>query len=161
MTQPSPAPSLPRVLGPWLATAIVVGCVIGTGVFKKGTAVSKAVPESGLGIAAWVVVGLLTWCGAMALAEVASLFPQAGGNYVFLREAYGRLFGFLWGWVDFCIIRTASMAALATVFTESLHDVIRNPAFQDLVGLPAGTRLGYWPLKLLTAAVIVALALVN
>ena len=81
---------LPRLLGPWLAGAIVVGTVIGTGVFKKGRAVSEAVPESGYGVLAWVVVGLLTLCGAMALAEVASLFPQAGGNYVFLREAYGR-----------------------------------------------------------------------
>ncbi len=59
------------------------------------------------------------------------LLPRAGGNYVFLREAYGRLAGFLWGWVDFCIIRSASLAALATIFTESLHDILRNEAFQQ------------------------------
>ena len=54
------------------------------------------------------------------------LYPKAGGNYVFLREAYGRAFGFLWGWVDFWIIRSASIAALASMFTDSFHDVLRQ-----------------------------------
>ena len=82
--------------------------------------------------------------GALAYAEVAVLYPRAGGNYVFLREAYGRLAGFLWGWVEFWIIRAASLAALATIFTESLHDVLRNAAFQQAVGLPPGDVLGFW-----------------
>src|SRR5262245_3221450 len=94
------APQLPRVLGPWMATAIVVGTVIGSGVFKKPYAVAKDVPEFGLAIGAWALVGLLAMLGALALAEVATLLPRAGGNYVFLREGYGRLAGFLWGWVD-------------------------------------------------------------
>src|SRR5262249_50488802 len=161
MTPANNSPGLVRALGPYLATAIVVGTVIGSGVFKKPQAVAENVHYFGLAALVWIIGGILTLLGALTYAEVLAMFPRAGGNYVLLREAYGRIFGFLWGWVDFCIIRTASMAALATVFTESLNDVIRNPAFQDLVGLPAGTRLGYWPLKLLTAAVIVALALVN
>lgn len=149
----NPTASLPRVLGPWLATAIVVGCVIGTGVFKKARAVSEAVPESGPGIAVWVVVGLLTLCGAMALAEVAAMFPQAGGNYVFLREAYGRPFGFLWGWVEFWFLRCASCAALASVFSESLNDVLK---------LALGSTdavLGFWPRQFASAAVVAALGL--
>src|SRR4051812_34265475 len=130
MNTPSSSPGLLRALGPFTATAIVVGTVIGSGVFKKGQEVAANVHFFGLAALVWVVGGLLTLLGALTYAEVVAMFPRAGGNYVFLREAYGRLFGFLWGWVDFCIIRTASMAALATVFTESLNDVIRNAAFQ-------------------------------
>jgi APA family basic amino acid/polyamine antiporter len=151
MTQP--ASSLPRVLGPWLATAIVVGCVIGTGVFKKAKAVSENVPDSGPAIAVWVVVGLLTLCGAMALAEVASLFPRAGGNYVFLREAYGPIFGFLWGWVEFWFLRVASIAALASVFSDSLNDVLKLALKQDL------DVLSFWPRQVASAVIVAGLGL--
>src|SRR5262249_28770318 len=88
------------------------------------------------------------------LAEVAVLLPRAGGNYVFLREGFGRWAGFLWGWVDFCIIRSASIAALSAIFTESLHAVLR-----DLLNME--TVLPYWGEQTVTVAVIVALALVN
>src|SRR6516225_10330904 len=101
-------PSLTRFLGPWMATAVVIGTVIGSGVFKKGRNVAEAVPEFGLAMAVWVLVGLLALFGALAIAEVAVLFPRAGGNYVFLREGYGRMWVFLWGWVEFWIIRSAS-----------------------------------------------------
>ncbi|MFO0822903.1 MAG: APC family permease [Gemmataceae bacterium] len=156
--QPTPAPqSLPRVLGLWMTTAIVVGTVIGSGVFKKGRIVSENVPEFGLAMAVWVLGGVLALLGALALAEVAVLFPHAGGNYVFLREAYGRLMAFLYGWVEFWIIRAASIAALATMFTDSFHDALKQ-------ALHSGSNvevLGFWPRQLLTASVIVALAAVN
>src|SRR5580658_8369498 len=142
--QPTP-PTLPRVLGPWIATAIVVGTVIGSGVFKKGRNVAENVPEFGMAMAVWVLGGLLALLGAFALAEIAVLFPRAGGNYVFLREAYGRWAGFLWGWVEFWIIRSASIAALATMFTESLHDVLRqslNPGQPEV--------LSFWVRQALT-----------
>src|SRR3954454_18909491 len=127
--QPAPQNTLPRVLGPWLATALVVGTVIGSGVFKKGRNVADNVPDFGLIMGVWVLGGLLTLLGALALAEVAVLFPRAGGNYVFLREGYGRWAGFLWGWVEFWIIRSASIAALATMFSESFHDVLRQALY--------------------------------
>ncbi|MFO0938513.1 MAG: amino acid permease [Gemmataceae bacterium] len=149
----SPPTELPRVLGPWLAAAIVVGCVIGTGVFKKAHAISKDIPESGAAITVWIVVGLLTLCGAMALAEVAALFPKAGGNYVFLREAYGRLFGFLWVWVEFWFLRVASCAALVQVFTESLHNVLQ------LAMNTRETVLGFWTQQSISAGVIIVLGL--
>src|SRR5262245_4749171 len=119
MNPPAPNQSgLLRALGPWTATAVVVGTVIGSGVFVKPRPVAEGVQFFGLAALVWVVGGVLTMLGALTYAEVVALFPRAGGNYVILREAYGRIFGFLWGWVDFCIIRTASMAALATVFAE-------------------------------------------
>lgn len=148
-------PGLMRVLGPWMATAVVVGTVIGSGVFKKARNVADLVPEFGLAIGVWVLVGLLALFGALAIAEVAVIFPRAGGNYVFLKEAYGRMAGFLWGWVEFWIIRAASIAALATMFTESFHDVLKQAIHTD------GTVLDFWPRQLLTAAVVAVLAFVN
>jgi len=114
MKDPSspPASGLVRGLGPLMATAVVVGTVIGSGVFKKPQAIAEHVPNFGLAALLWVLGGVLVLLGALAYAEVSVLLPRAGGNYVFLREAYGQLFGFLWGWVDFCIIRSASLAAL-------------------------------------------------
>src|SRR5216683_3875286 len=117
---PPSKPGLVRALGPLMATAVVVGTVIGSGVFKKPQVVAEKVPFFGLAATVWVLGGLLVLLGALAYAEIAVLYPRAGGNYVFLREAYGRLFGFLWGWVEFWIIRSASIAALATIFSESL-----------------------------------------
>jgi amino acid transporter len=157
----SSGPGLVRALGPVTATAVVVGTVIGTGVFKKPQSVAENVPFFGLAALVWVGGGLLALLGALAYGEVCVLLPRAGGNYVFLREAYGRLAGFLWGWVEFWIIRAASMAALATIFTESLHDVLINDAFRHTVGLPLGVRLGFWTQQGITVAVLMALAVVN
>src|SRR5262245_16229615 len=160
MSQPLETPSPPRldrVLGPWMATALVIGTVIGSGVFKKPSAVARDVPEFGLAIAAWILVGVLALMGALVLAEIAVLLPRAGGNYVFLREAYGRWAGFLWGWVEFWIIRSASIAALAFIFVESLHDVIR-----DRLGMTAGQEaLTFWQRQFLIMGVIAVLALIN
>lgn len=163
MKDPSAPPSsgLVRALGPLMATAVVVGTVIGSGVFKKPQAIAEHVPNFGLAASLWVLGGVLVLLGALAYAEVSVLLPRAGGNYVFLREAYGRLAGFLWGWVDFCIIRSASLAALATIFTESLHDILRNQTFQQAIGLPTGAHLGFWPQRLLTVAVLAGLAWIN
>ncbi len=149
--------SLSRVLGLWMATAIVVGTVIGSGVFKKARNVAVDVPEFGLAMGVWVLGGVLALLGALALAEVAVLYPKAGGNYVFLREAYGRGFGFLWGWVEFWIIRSASIAALAAMFSDSVHDVLRHALYpgQSVI------VLSFWAKQLLTVLVIAGLAHVN
>src|SRR5205823_12403525 len=126
-----------------LATAVVVGTVIGSGVFRKPHDVSKYIDSHGLTFGlialAWILGGVLALLGSLAYAEVAVLYPRAGGNYVFLREAYGRLAGFLWGWVEFWIIRSASLAALATLFTKSFHAV-----FCEIFGSSVGESfLGY------------------
>ncbi len=156
-TQTSKGDQLQRVLGPWVATALVIGTVIGSGVFKKPQAVAGDVPEFGLAMLAWVLVGVLTLFGSLTLAEVAVIHPRAGGNYAFLREAYGRWAGFLWGWVEFWIIRSASIAALATIFTESLHDILRETR-----GVEAGQELlGFWTRQGVTVTVIAVLAFVN
>lgn len=153
----TPSSKLPRVLGPWMATAIVIGTVIGSGVFKKPHAVARDLTEFGLIMIAWVLVGALAFIGALILAEVAIIHPRAGGNYVFLREGYGRWAGFLWGWVEFWIIRSGSIAALAGVFTESFHDVLRY-----LQGVNASADiLGFWTRQAVTVTVIAVLAGIN
>lgn len=120
----STKPSLPRVLGPMMAMAMVVGCTLGSGVFKKAFALTQEAPFFGIIILLWVGGGIFTFLGALAYAEVVSLFPKAGGNYTILKEAYGPLWGFLWGWVDFFMIRSASLAALASIFTDSFFDIL-------------------------------------
>src|SRR4051794_1828450 len=152
-TSPHAGPGLIRALGPLMAGAVVVGTVIGSGVFKKPQVIAENLPTFGLAAVVWIAGGLLALLGSLALAEVAVLFPRAGGNYVFLREGYGRLAGFLWGWVEFWIIRAASLAALATVFTESLHDILRGSARSPV--------LSYWEERLLTVVIILGLAYVN
>src|SRR5947209_19801660 len=87
---------LPRVLGPWMALAVVVGTVIGSGVFKKPQAVAENVPFTGVAALVWVAWGLLVLLCALAYAEVAVLYPRAAGDYVFPREGYGLMAGFLW-----------------------------------------------------------------
>lgn len=105
--------ALPRVLGIWDAVALVVGGVIGSGIFVKEASLAQNVGSFGPIISVWIVMGIVTCCGALALAELAALLPEAGGPYVYLREAYGRLPAFLWGWTEFWIIRTSSLASLA------------------------------------------------
>src|SRR5262245_44503882 len=107
-----------------MATAVVVGTVIGSGIFKKPQVVAENIPYFGLTALVWVLGGTLVLLGALAYAEVATLYPRAGGNYVFLREGYGRLAGFLWGWMEFFVIRGGSLAALATMFTKGLCAVL-------------------------------------
>lgn len=155
MKENPPGVSLPRVLGYTTATAIVVGTVIGSGVFKKANVVAQSVPEAGVALLAWVLVGVLTLLGALSLAEVAVVVGRAGGNYAILGQAYGRWAGFLWGWVEFWIIRSGSIAALATIFTESLHDILREARGQP------GDLLGPWSQAAITCAVIAVLGLIN
>jgi amino acid transporter len=139
-----------------MATAIVVGTVIGSGVFKKPQVVAANVPQFGLAALVWVLGGVLAFMGALALSEVAVLYPKAGGNYVFLREGFGRLPGFLYGWVEFWINRAGSLAALATIFTESLFNILQ-PGQVD----SSGVVDNYWLQRWLTVAIIMGLAVVN
>lgn len=115
--------SLPRVLGPFDAVAVVVGGIIGSGIFLKPAVVAQDVSNFGLIINVWVAVGVITLCGALTLAELAAMLPHAGGPYIYLREAYGRLPAFLWGWTELWIIRTGSVGALATATVIYLNNI--------------------------------------
>jgi basic amino acid/polyamine antiporter, APA family len=157
VTDDQPIERLPRVLGPWMATAIIVGVVIGSGIFKKPHQVAQNIPETGLALLAWILCGILTIMGALIIAEIATLYPRAGGVYVFLREALGRWAGFLWGWVEFWIIRSASIAALSSMFIDQFHDVVGHlqQFKKETDPFTPDAKLA------MTVALIIAIALVN
>ncbi|MEI8018761.1 MAG: amino acid permease, partial [Schlesneria sp.] len=121
--------SLPRVLGLFDATALVVGSIIGSGIFLKVGKVDQALMAWGFLpiIGVWIFVGLVTLCGSLALAELAAMYPHAGGPYLYLREAYGRLPAFLWGWTEFWVVRTGSLGALACASVIYLDEFLRPP----------------------------------
>ena len=95
---------LVRGLGVWDAALVTIGSVLGTGIFITTADMARALPHAGLILLAWVVGGLLTLAGALTYAELGVLFPRAGGQYHFLKEAYGPLWGFLFGWTCFLVI---------------------------------------------------------
>lgn len=133
LVEPAAPQPLPRVLGAWDGTAIVVGSIIGSGIFLKVGNVDKELGGWGFGsiIGVWIVVGIVTLCGSLALAELAAMYPHAGGPYVYLREAYGRLLAFLWGWSEFWVMRTGAMGALACASALYLYQVVTISHWQQ------------------------------
>src|SRR5256884_6284788 len=101
-----------RGLGLLDATMIVIGSMIGSGIFHVSAKCSSLVGSPGWVLAAWALAGVLTITGALCCAELAAMMPRAGGQYVFLREAYGPATGFLFGWSLFFVIQTGTIAAV-------------------------------------------------
>ena len=114
----APTSRLVRELGPIDATMIVVGSMIGSGIFITSAESARLVGSPGWLLAAWALAGLLTITGALCCAELAAMMPRAGGQYVFLREAYGPALGFLFGWSLFLVIQTGTIAAVAVAFAR-------------------------------------------
>ncbi|PYI46186.1 MAG: amino acid transporter [Verrucomicrobia bacterium] len=112
--------SLVRALGPIDATMIVIGSMIGSGIFITSAESSRLSGAPGWLLLAWAVAGLLTITGALCCSELATMMPRAGGVYVFLREAYGTPIGFLYGWTLFLVIQTGTIAAVAIAFAKFL-----------------------------------------
>jgi len=137
---------LPRRLGVWSAAAVLVGSTIGSGIFRVPAEVAERVGAVGAMGLLWVLGGLFALAGALTLAELAVLFPRSGGIYVFLREGWGRLPAFLFGWTELLIIRPSALGAIAMLFAEYLR------VFVPLTG--AGVRL-------VAAGAILTLALAN
>ncbi|MFO0905261.1 MAG: amino acid permease [Pirellulales bacterium] len=150
---------LRRVLGPVGATMVVVGAVIGAGVFFKARVIAQSVGRMDLVILVWVVCGLVSLCGALAVAELAAAIPHAGGQYVYLRRAYGPLAGFLWGWTEFWVLRTGSIAALAVTFATSLSSAV-SPWLATAAG-DGGEASHVWLERSVAIAAIGALTVVN
>src|SRR5436309_2028136 len=107
-----PPSALPRRLGLWSAVAVVIGTTIGSGIFRSPASITNRLPGPAPLLTVWVVGGALAMCGALTLAEVAGAFPHTGGIYVFLREGWGRLVAFLFGWSELVIIRAAAIGAI-------------------------------------------------
>lgn len=168
-TDPTPrsakAGALHRDLGVLDATMLVMGGMIGSGIFITSAESARLVGAPGWLLLAWALAGLMTISGALASAELAALMPRAGGQYVFLRVAYGPMFGFLFGWSLFLVVQTGTIAAVSVAFAKFLGvfwlaisaDV--NPFFPPIV-------LGHYAISLSTqqlvaVTLIVVLTLTN
>ena len=127
-TTTSSTPVLERRLGPFDAAAIIIANVIGGGILFRSPAVAAALPDATWFLLAWVGGGVLAFMGAMAYAELAALRPKAGGEYVYLREAFGPLAGFLTGWTSFVAGFSGAMAASAVFLIVTLDRFIPGVA---------------------------------
>jgi APA family basic amino acid/polyamine antiporter len=135
----SDAPALVRSLGVWDGALITIGSIIGTGIFITTGDIARVLPHPGMILLVFVVGGLLTVAGALTYAEMGVLFPRAGGQYHYLKEAYGPLWGFLFGWASFLVISSGGIATLAVGFGEYLGSFV--PFFSTknvLLRLPIG-----------------------
>lgn len=143
---------LVRGLGRLDATMIVVGSMIGSGIFITSAESSRLVGAPGWLLAAWALAGVLTVTGALCCAELAAMWPRAGGQYVFLREAYGPATGFLFGWSLFLVIQTGTIAAVAVAFANFMG-VLTNSVSADRY-IIAPYRLGSYAIGLSTQQLV-------
>ena len=111
---------LVKGLGLTSATMLVMGSMIGSGIFIVSADIARQVNSPALLIGAWLVTGFLTIVGALSYGELAAMMPRAGGQYVYLREALGPLWGFLYGWTLFLVIQTGTIAAVGVAFGKFL-----------------------------------------
>lgn len=140
---PSPGGAgLVRGLGPIDATMIVMGSMIGSGIFITSAESSRLSGAPGWLLLAWVIAGLLTITGALCCSELATMMPRAGGVYVFLREAYGTSIGFLYGWTLFLVIQTGTIAAVAIAFAKFLGVFVATVSPDNYLVAPISIR-GY------------------
>jgi APA family basic amino acid/polyamine antiporter len=113
--------SLVQKLGLFTAITVVVGSIIGSGIFKKSATMSADLGAPGILLLIWLIAGLVSMIGALTNAEIAGMLPRAGGQYVYFREMYGKFTAYLYGWSIFSVIQTGSIAAIAYVFSGYLE----------------------------------------
>ncbi|MCK5057530.1 MAG: amino acid permease [Candidatus Aminicenantes bacterium] len=158
---------LVRQLGFFDSTMIMMGIVIGSGIFITTGIMAKNLPSAGLILLAWIAGGLLTLAGALTYAELGAAMPEAGGQYVYLREAYGPLPGFLFGWVLFLVYNTGGIAGLAAALAEYVGWFFPFLSTENIV-LSAPINIFGWGFRytlsmaqVVAAATIILLSLVN
>ncbi|GMW01871.1 MAG: amino acid transporter [Candidatus Hydrogenedentota bacterium] len=160
----NPATLLPR-LGLFTAVMIIMGNMIGSGVFKKAAPMAAEVQSAGLLLAAWLVAGIISFFGALANAEVSGMIADPGGQYAFFKRMYGRLFAFMFGWTQFAVIGTASIASIAYVFGESsnaLYEFPRLPqSWDEWTVLGIFQPFNNFGVKAFTIATIILLSAAN
>src|SRR3974377_712085 len=134
---------LVRGLGPWASTAIVVGTMVGTGIFLKPAEMAREGRFVSVVFAAWVVVALLSLFGALAFAELGAAIPEAGGEYAYLKRGFGPAWGFLFGWMHSIVGRPSSIASIAggmMLFFGFLLPAVTAPLFKVHIAIPGFTH---------------------
>lgn len=159
-----------RTLGGRTTIAMVIGGIIGSGIFMKPSLMLQQLGSPVLLLTVWVVAGCITLFGALSNAEVAALFPETGGQYVFFEKMYGRGFAFLYGWAAFAVFNTAGNASIAYVCSEYTNYFVQLPRFDPAT---EGSLALYIPfigrifplanigVKVLTIAIIAVLTVIN
>jgi basic amino acid/polyamine antiporter, APA family len=170
-SETSSPPEFIRGIGPLAAISLVVGSMIGSGIFIVSADIGRQVSAWGPGalLVVWIVTGLMTVTGALAYAELAAMMPHAGGQYVFLREGLSPLAGFLYGWTLFAVIQTGTIAAVAVAFAKFLS--VLMPGISPDVFLPLGQvhlpgsaqaiQLGLSPQRIVAIVMIAVLTATN
>ena len=138
----STTPQFVQGMGLFSATAIVMGSMIGSGIFIVSADMSRGLGSPALLIAAWLVTAVMTIIGALSYGELAAMMPKAGGQYVYLREALGPLWGFLYGWTLFLVIQTGTIAAVGVAFGKFLGVFFPMSAHRTGCGISGMCRLG-------------------
>jgi APA family basic amino acid/polyamine antiporter len=157
-------PKLVRQLSLVDATMIVMGSMIGSGIFITSAESTRLIGTPGLLLAAWALAGLLTITGSACCAELAAMMPHAGGQYVFLREAYGRPVGFLFGWSLFLVVQTGTIAAVCVAFAKFMGVLVPWVAAENYLIQPisfGSFALSLSTQQLVAIAAIAVLTLTN
>lgn len=154
-------PSFKPTLGLFDATMIVAGSMIGSGIFIVSADITRNVGSAGWLVAVWLITGFMTLTAALSYGELSAMFPKAGGQYVYLKEAFNPLAGFLYGWSFFAVIQTATIAAVAVAFAKFLGHFIGalNLAPENILFQAGGFKL--YPAQLVAIALIIFLTYIN
>jgi APA family basic amino acid/polyamine antiporter len=150
---------LTRGVGPWAAMAVNVANMIGTGVFLKTRVMTCNVGSAKSVLLVWLAAGLLSLAGTFSYSEIAAMMPEAGGDYVYLRRAYGRLVGFLYGWMAFTVARAGSQAALAVGLAIFMNVALGGALDRWQLAIPLGGHFS--GLTMVALAAIWTVALIN
>lgn len=152
------AQTLDRTITRWPAILLVISAIVGSGVFKKIAPMSEALGSSGWIMICWLTAGVLSLIGALCTAELAAMMPGSGGEYVYFKKIYGRFFAFLYGWGNLTVMKSASIAALSYIFSESAYSLFNFPVFDipgaGFLGLNAGA-------KVIASLLIISLSFIN
>src|SRR6476620_6818056 len=150
---------LSRSLGLKLVIVVVIGNIIGSGVYKKVAPMTGELHSSGWVLICWIIAGLISLFGALCNAEVAGLLADTGGEYAYYQKIYNKFFAFLFGWSQFAVIQTAAISALAYVFAESLNSIVHFPQLLPSLG---DINIGgaFYPFKDLTVKFVAILLII-
>jgi len=151
---------LPKI-GLRSATILVVSVIVGSGVFKKIAPMSAELGSPILVILCWIFAGIISLAGALSTAEMASIYPDSGGEYAYFKKIYGRFFAFLYGWGNFTVMKTASIAALAYIFAQSFNSLVPLPIFNLSFTIFEANILDNLSIKILASALVFVLSVLN
>ena len=161
---------LQRILGFKETLALVIGSVIGSGIFMKPSIMAAQLQSPWILISVWLVAGIITMCGALSNAEAACMYPETGGQYVFFEKMYGKAFSYIYGWASFSVFNTAGNASIAYVCSQYLNFLIKFPELEPAliqqykIHIPAIGNiilLEHFYLKLLTILVLIIISWIN